>query len=190
MQPNHLGFLHRHPDYEQRMGLDDKHVVVDREDWEAVRRNQCPPPGFVALSRRNLLTLLHMLDDPESSKVLHKPTPAGKVMVTPVTDEEAYRNRMPGPMRPAHEQFIRLAEKALKEVLVQMNRDENPPLWAFRAAGAVEALGSSVCGGCNGRCRSEKTAAAIAAARDSYFAEAGCRDPLASLAAHDNNEGP
>jgi hypothetical protein len=149
---------------------------VDKADWEVVRRCECPPPGFVALSRRNLLTLLHMLDDPDSSKVLHKPTPVGPVMVSPITDEEAYRNRAPGPMSPEREKFIHRMEQAIKEVRVQMRENRNPPLWAYRAAMADADNRGETCGSCEQAlsCPTfDDDAVAIAAARDAYFIKAG-----------------
>ena len=33
-----LGFLHRHPKKEAEAGIDEGHVIVDREDWEIIRR--------------------------------------------------------------------------------------------------------------------------------------------------------
>ena len=141
MQPDYLGFLHRHPDYESKIGLRPDHVIVDKPDWEAIRQHQVPPPGFVALSRRNLLTLLHMLDDPDSSKVLHKPTPAGTVHVSPVQDEEAYRNRAPGPMKPEREDFIRRMETATKAIRATMKDNSYPPTWAIKLAKALAKRG-------------------------------------------------
>jgi len=32
-----FGFLHNHPKKEAELGLDDTHVIVDKEDWVAVR---------------------------------------------------------------------------------------------------------------------------------------------------------
>jgi hypothetical protein len=35
--PDFLGFLHRHPKMETELKVDDKHVIVDKKDWERVR---------------------------------------------------------------------------------------------------------------------------------------------------------
>ena len=35
---NRLNFLHSHPIQERVLGIDDKHVMVDKADWEVVRR--------------------------------------------------------------------------------------------------------------------------------------------------------
>lgn len=34
---DYIGFLHCHPMKENEMNLDSNHVIVDREDWEAIR---------------------------------------------------------------------------------------------------------------------------------------------------------
>ena len=31
-------FLHNHPDTERRLGLDENHVIVDKDDWEYARK--------------------------------------------------------------------------------------------------------------------------------------------------------
>jgi hypothetical protein len=37
IDPDFLGFLHRHPDTELKHNLGPEHVVVDRKDWEQAR---------------------------------------------------------------------------------------------------------------------------------------------------------
>jgi hypothetical protein len=37
--PDYMGFLHRHRKMEASIFLDTDHVVVDRQDWELVRRS-------------------------------------------------------------------------------------------------------------------------------------------------------
>ena len=104
--------LHSHLVLEEAQGLDTKLVIVDRADYEEALRTLSTPPS-VALSRRNLLALLHKMEMPGSERTIIKPTPTGQVIVSAVTDEEAYRNRAPGPMHPATEAFIIELEAAL-----------------------------------------------------------------------------
>lgn len=37
-----LGFLHNHPNLESKILLDPDHVIVDKQDWEIVRKNVNP----------------------------------------------------------------------------------------------------------------------------------------------------
>jgi hypothetical protein len=104
--------LHRHPTLEARANLPPAHVIVDRADYEEAVR-QLSMRSSIALSKRNLLTLLHKLEFPGSKRTIIKPTSTGDVVVSVVTDEEAYRNRAPGPMHPDTEDFIHDMEEAL-----------------------------------------------------------------------------
>ncbi|MEN6367613.1 MAG: hypothetical protein ABFC88_12420 [Thermoguttaceae bacterium] len=70
---------------------------------------------FIELSERNLLSLLHKLRMPGSEATIIKPTPAGRVVITAVSDEVAYKDRRPGPMHPDTEAFV----AKMKEVLAQ-----------------------------------------------------------------------
>lgn len=104
--------LHSHPTLEDAYGLDSKYVIVDVAEYEEALRRLATPPS-VALSKRNLLSLLHKLEMPGSERTIIKPTPNGNVVVSVVPDEEAYRNRPAGPMHPETEQFIVDMEVAL-----------------------------------------------------------------------------
>jgi len=80
--------MHSHRELEESLGLNKEHVIVDRSDWVAA----CAP---LVLSRRNLLTLLYKLTQPDSHRTLIKP--GGRcVMAEP--DEIHYKDRKPGPM--------------------------------------------------------------------------------------------
>jgi len=165
-------FLHDHPDLEAVKGLDGSHVIVDRVEWQQARLQlDAGTPNYLALSKRNLLTLLHKLVMGDSERALLKPGLGGPTYVTVVTDEEAYRNRAPGPMHPQTETFIRLADRALKVAAKQMQTDANPPTWAINAARDLAKrdgfCASDTC------CCSEmvRDAKVIAAAHDAYFEE-------------------
>lgn len=105
--------IHTHPKLEADHGLDIEHVIVDRADYEEALR-RCSTPPAVALSRRNLLSLLHKLGMPGSERTIIKPTPNGRVIVSAVSDEEAYRNRPAGPMHSDTEEFIVEVETLLE----------------------------------------------------------------------------
>ena len=122
----------------------------------------------VTLSRRNLLTLLSMLEL-DGHKTLTKPGPLGPTLVSVLSDEEAYRNREAGPMSPWREMFIRLMEDALKVVRRRMQRDSNPPPWALEAARRMRA--AEGCAGCEEPCGLIAADAQVIA--DCYRAEYG-----------------
>jgi len=68
--------------------------------------------GRIILSRRNLLSLLHKLDDPDSQRTIFKNvlTEEGTIqtlIVSAQDDEAHYRDEAPGRMSPATEAFIR-----------------------------------------------------------------------------------
>jgi len=125
--------IHTHPKLEADYGLDIEHVIVDRADYEDAMCRYPTPPS-VTLSRRNLLALLHKLEMPGSHRRIIKPTPAGNVLVSVITDEEAYRNRAPGPMHPDTEEFIVQMEKALTFVRIGRQKGSNYGfvLWSKR----------------------------------------------------------
>lgn len=62
----------------------------------------------VTLSRRNLVTLLNKLDDPESHKTLYRHTAPGETLIV-VAEEDAthYAKREAGCVHPDHEPPIR-----------------------------------------------------------------------------------
>ena len=72
----------------------------------------------VVLSKRNLLALLHKVEQPESCKSLVKYPDGQSVLVRVESDKEHYANRdvSPGPMTPDTEAFISDLEAALKIV--------------------------------------------------------------------------
>ena len=48
-------FLHNHPMTEKSLGLDDKHVIVDRDAWEEARRQVLNLDRPLVSNRRELL---------------------------------------------------------------------------------------------------------------------------------------
>jgi hypothetical protein len=61
----------------------------------------------VRLSLRNLVALLHKLDEPNSSRTILASTDSGVILrVTAETDEEHYRDHECGPMTSTTEAFI------------------------------------------------------------------------------------
>jgi len=48
------------------------------------------------MTRRNLVSLLEKLDDPNSARMIGDPD--GNIVVRAVEDSEHYKTRMPGPM--------------------------------------------------------------------------------------------
>ena len=70
--------------------------------------------GMIILSRRNILSLLHKLDMPGSSRTLIAPACAFAIRVE--EDEAHYAGRQPGPMHPDTEEFIRSHGRKAPEV--------------------------------------------------------------------------
>jgi len=66
----------------------------------------------VTLSRRNLLSLLHKLEFPNSKRTIIKDAGV-EIAVVAITDEECYADRDPGPMHPDTEQFVAEVGEAL-----------------------------------------------------------------------------
>ena len=89
----------------------------------------------IVLSERNLLSLLHKLYFPGSEATILKSTAMGRVAISAVADDVAYRDCEPGPMHPDTERFI----DDMKGVLTQRAR-------------RVQAEGRARRPGCNGQC--------------------------------------
>jgi len=69
---------------------------------------------MIILSERNLLTLLHKLRVPGSSRTIIVPTDTARATIVAVTDEEKYKDRKPGAVTPDTEWFIRWAKEQLQ----------------------------------------------------------------------------
>lgn len=67
----------------------------------------CTGLTTVTLSKRNLLALLHKVDDPASAKIIYRRLENGQVLVVQAEpDEEHYGERTPGVMTFNIEEFI------------------------------------------------------------------------------------
>lgn len=70
----------------------------------------------VKLSRRNILSLLHKLHMPGSARTIIKPVGDIDVAVIVEPDDEHYGNRVPGPMHPETERFVKAVETAIRNL--------------------------------------------------------------------------
>ena len=69
----------------------------------------------VVLSRRNLLTLLAKLDEPDSHRTLYKLVNSGYFIVQAENDAEHYGTRKPGPMSPLTEATLKEYQKVKEQ---------------------------------------------------------------------------
>ena len=101
-------------------------IAVDKKDWQKARELLfsaeaqfvqtntgdviCYSLPTITLSRRNLLTLLSKLEQPNSARTLIKP---GGTVVKVETDEQHYKGREPGRANDESEAFVRDLEAFL-----------------------------------------------------------------------------
>lgn len=61
----------------------------------------------ITLSKRNLLSLLSKVDDPNSARTLYKRTELGVIRVVSEDDATHYGSKTPGPMSKETEDYIK-----------------------------------------------------------------------------------
>lgn len=83
---------------------------------------------IVVLSKRNLLALLHKVDLPEgeSHRTLARDTEEGVIIVTAEPDDQHYGDRIPGPVTPDTDAFIRGYEGVQTALEVAAEEAVNP----------------------------------------------------------------